>query len=79
MKREILCKDCGERTEKEYGTNPYDGEYCDYRNGNAMFDMICDFCGKDIIQGESCKAWTIYMDRDNKNYVRQWPHEYLAI
>lgn len=83
MKRDILCKSCGEKHEEKYGSNPYEGEYCNYTPGTAKRDYLCDYCGEPVHEGHPAIAWTLFTGRDIKKYgsgpINSWPADYLSL
>ena len=52
MKRQVKCEQCA----KEYGLKRYNDEWAVRISGTAKFALVCDLCGRIILEGSTCYA-----------------------
>ena len=79
MVRKILCKKCEADSKKLFPTeSPYPGEHVKFVTGLAKRDMMCDDCGKDIIEEENICGFSIFADYGGIPYY-PWEEDYLNI
>lgn len=89
MRREIrCCKEELPKMELQHGINsntgdpiifnPYPGEHSKTIKGKAKHSMTCDWCGKQINQGDEVYAVTMWMDDVGLPYY-PWEDKYLEI
>ena len=80
MKRSIICPSCNKKHPNLFASNDsrYPGEHIKNVEGEALFDMTCDFCGKPIGEGFPCTANSIWADHSPNPYY-PWESEYISI
>lgn len=79
MKRQILCKNCGEKFKKLFPIkSPYPGEYVKFITGKALNDYLCDYCSINIKKSDECIAHSIWADYDEQSYYK-WEDKFIEI
>ena len=76
MKREIFCAGCSLEMRDLFPTNePYPGEHVKFEVGLAKEEYICDYCGKVIQPGQTCVAYSNWVDHGQ--LYQPWEHDYI--
>jgi hypothetical protein len=77
MNKFIHCPECFHGIKKQFGYNPYEGEFCEYKEGEAKHSYLCDGCNTIIPLKGICGAVTLYTGKDHIDDVNNWPEEYI--
>lgn len=81
MKRQIICMKCIKKHPSLFlGNGGVDqkgvDEYINNVKGIALYDFMCDYCGKPINKGDICDANSIWTSLAGIPY-HEWEEEYI--